>query len=111
FSLAIGVLVSVLSWDARQAVGANLLLLLILAGLPPAAAGVIAYFTPNNLVLHQLFFSCPFYTLFNAFETYYRLDPSRYLWSMAVIHAVTWVLVGLASWRAPNSWQDRVATR
>jgi hypothetical protein len=111
FSLAIGVFVSVFSWDARQAAGANLLLLLVLIGIPPAAVGAIAYFTTNNLVVHPLFFSCPFYTLFNCFDIYYRLDPTRFWWSSATIHILTWLLVALASWRAPHSWQDHPATQ
>src|SRR5438034_8582207 len=44
-SLAIGVLVSVLSWNARRAMGANFLLLLLITAIPAAGAGAIAYFS------------------------------------------------------------------
>jgi ABC-type transport system involved in multi-copper enzyme maturation permease subunit len=108
-SLAIGVFVSVWCWDARQAAGANLLLLLAIMALPPACAGAIAYFSPGNIVVHELCFSCPVYAFFYGFEINYRAGPAHFWWSVGIIHFLTWVLVALASFRAPYSWQDRAA--
>ena len=108
-SLAIGVYVSVWSWDARQAAGANLLLLLLIMALPAAGAGAIAYFSDNNVVVHELLFSCPVYALFYGFEFNYKITPDRFWCSVAVMHVLTWLLVALASWRAPYCWQDKAA--
>src|SRR5436190_3001592 len=106
-SLSIGVFVSVWSWDARQAAGANFLLLLLIMALPPACAAAIAYFSPNSTVVHGLMFSCPVYSFFYGLEINYRANPAHFWWSLGIIHALTWALVGLASLRAPYSWQDR----
>jgi ABC-type transport system involved in cytochrome c biogenesis permease component len=109
FSLAIGVYVSVWCWDARQAAGANLLLLLSLMALPAAGAGAIAYFSANNIVIHELLFSCPVYALFYGFELNYKITPHRFWYSVVVMHLLTWLLVALASYRAPYCWQDKAA--
>lgn len=108
-SLAIGVFVSVWCWDARQAAGANLLLLLVVTALPAAGSAAIAYFSANTIVVHQLLFSCPFYAFFYGFEFNYRLHPGYFWCSVGVIHLLTWLLVRCASLRAPNCWQDKAA--
>ena len=108
-SLAIGVFVSVWSWDARQAAGANLLLLLMITTLPPACAGAIAYFSSNNVVVYELLLPCPIYTFFTCVESNYISNPGRFWWSLGIIATVTLLLVLLASRRAPHSWQDRPA--
>ena len=108
-SLAIGVFVSVWCWDARQAAGANLILLLAITTLPPACAGAIAYFSSNNVVLYELLFPCPVYTFFCCLESNYIAQPGHFWWSLGIIAALTLLLVLLASRRAPYSWQDRPA--
>jgi hypothetical protein len=108
FALASGVLASVLSRDARQAMGINLLLLLLLAAVPPAMAGVIAYLDPAHRVIQPLLLSCPAYTYYLCFDANYRGVRGEYFWlSVGVIHGLTWLLTALASWRVPYSWQDR----
>jgi ABC-type transport system involved in cytochrome c biogenesis permease component len=103
FSLAIGVLASTLSWNPRQAMGANLLLLLLLAGTLPACAGAIAYFSPSHRVVPELLYPCPVYSFYLSSGWGSR----HFWWSTGVVHALTWVLVALASWLVPSSWQDR----
>src|SRR6266566_1749588 len=58
-SLAIGVMASALSWDARRAMGTNFLLLLLIMAVLPACAGAIAYFSPSGLLIHPLLLPCP----------------------------------------------------
>jgi ABC-type transport system involved in multi-copper enzyme maturation permease subunit len=106
-SLAVGVFASVLSRDARQAFGINLLLLLGLVAIPPAVAGLIAYLAHSNQIVHPLFFSCPVYSYALCFDTSYRFGRPYFWISVGVIHALTWVLAALASWIVPRSWQDR----
>jgi len=107
FSLAIGVFASVLSRDARQAMGTNLLLLLSITALPPAAAGAIAYLDVSHRVSPQLFFSCPAYSFYLCFDANYN-SAGQYFWlSVGITHGLTWLLVALSSWIVPRSWQDQ----
>lgn len=105
-SLAIGVFASALSRDMRQAMGTNLLLLLVLTGIPPAIAGTIAYLDPVHRLVHPLLFSCPIYALCLAYDANYKWLPEYFWWSVGVIHLLTWLLVGISSWFVPHSWQD-----
>jgi ABC-type transport system involved in multi-copper enzyme maturation permease subunit len=107
FSLAIGILASVLSWNLRGAMGANFLLLLLLAGALPACAGAIAYFSPSHRVVPELLYSCPVYSFYLSSDAFYRWAIRHFWWSTGVVHALTWLLVALASWLVPRSWQDR----
>ena len=107
FSLTIGVFGSVLSRDARQAMGLNLLLMLALMALPPALAAVIAYFDPSHRTFHPLFFSCPVYSYYLCADANYRWGRDYFWLSVGITHALTWLLAGLASWIIPHSWQDR----
>jgi hypothetical protein len=106
-SLTVGVFASVLSRDARQAMGLNLLLLLGLAAFPPAIAGLIAYLEISHQIVHPLFFSCPVYSYYLGFDASYRFGWPYFWISVGVIHALTWLLAALASWIVPRSWQDR----
>src|SRR5437879_2053312 len=106
FSLAIGIFASVLSWDARRAMGANFLWFLLLGAALPACAGAIAYFWPSHRVVPELLFCCPVYSFFLSFDTHYVWQKVHFWWSIGVVQAVTWLLVALASWLVPRSWQD-----
>ena len=107
FSLAIGIFVSAVSRDSRRALGANVGLLLLLIGVLPGCAAAIAAFVPRNHFYPALLFCCPFYSLYLCNDTIFGV-PRWHLWaSLGVTHAVTWLLLALASWVAPHSWQDR----
>ena len=107
FSLTIGVFASVLSRDARQAMGINLLVLLSLTAIPPAAAAAVAYLDPSHPTVHPLFFSCPVYSYWLCFDTNYRWGWEYFWLSVGVTHALTWLLAAFSSWMVPHSWQDR----
>jgi hypothetical protein len=107
FSLAVGMFASVLSRDPRRAMGANLLVLLLLAAAPPACAGAIAFFSPAHPYAPVLLFSCPAYPLYLSFDLQYTSEKWHFWLSVGSIQALTWLLVALASWIAPRSWQDR----
>lgn len=105
-SLAIGVLGSAMTRDFRRAMAANFLLLLLLMGALPAAALAIAYFLPLIGFLPELFFCCPVYGFYLSFDAPYKVESAHYWTSVAVIQALTWLLVLLASSIVPRSWQD-----
>jgi len=107
-SLAAGMLVSAMSRDARKALGGNLLLLICLVGIPPAIASAIAAFRwPATGFVAPLFYSCPIYTIHTAEAAVYAFEKRNYWFSVAVIHALTWAMLFLASLIVPHSWQDR----
>jgi hypothetical protein len=100
-------LVSALSRDARRAMGANLLLMLVLIGIPGACAAALAFVLPGQRFYPQLLLSCPLYSLYLSDDSTYRLQPSHFWWSVAIVHGLTWLLLIVASWAVRHSWQDR----
>ncbi len=106
-SLAIGILGSSLTREFRRAMAANFLLLLLVVGAPPAAAGLIGSLSPGHRPILELAYSCPVFTFFVSFDATYVSERAHFWWSAGTIFAVTWLLVLLASWVAPVSWQDQ----
>jgi len=105
-SLAIGVFSSVLSWNARHALGRNFLLLILITVLPPACAGLLAYLSSSPLT-PQLLFSCPLYSLYLSADDRYKWEARHFWASLGVIHVLTWVLLALASRLVVGCWQDQ----
>jgi len=107
FSLSVGIFVSALSRDSRKALGANLLVLLLITGIPGACAGLAAYFIPQAGFHWEFLCSCPLYSLFLCDESTYLLRRNHFWESVAIIQAVTWCLLWLASAAVRKAWQDR----
>lgn len=107
FSLTIGIFVSALSRDARKALAANFALLLLLIVGIPAIGLTISYFFHLNGPFPGSFFSCPMFSGYFALDNQYKLHKEYFWWSVGVIHGLTWLLVLLASWSVPRSWQDK----
>ena len=107
FSLAVGVFGSVLSRDYSRAMAANFMLLLLLIALGPSCAGLIALFTNPYRLVPELLLGSPPYSLYLSADAAYTLHSDQFLWSVGIIHALTWLLLLLASWMAPHSWQER----
>jgi ABC-type transport system involved in multi-copper enzyme maturation permease subunit len=109
FSLAAGMLASALSYSARKAMAGTFLLILVIHGGIPALGAYLSFHYQARSV--EEFFLIPSagfaYALVN--DQFYRTRPSQFLWSIGVIHGMTWILLLLASIRARHSWQDRVA--
>ncbi|MGA2867391.1 MAG: ABC transporter permease [Verrucomicrobiota bacterium] len=109
YSLAVGMFVSALSREAPRAMGANLLLLLLLSGVPAAGGVALGYLLPSNSYVLPLFYSCPVFSLVLSGDSLYRALPRDFWWSVAVVHGLTWLLLGLACRVVPYSWQDKAA--
>lgn len=107
FSLAVGMLVSAMSRDAHRAMGANLVLLLAIVGLPPAIAGLRFAAQPSLPVLTELFLSCPVFSFYAGGDVRYAKNPSQFWLSVGVIHVLTWLLLFLASRIIPHAWRDQ----
>jgi ABC-type transport system involved in multi-copper enzyme maturation permease subunit len=106
FSLAIGVFGSALSRDFRRAMAANLVLLLLFVAVPPAISAAIAYFTRRPFI-PELFFSCPAYAFYLCDDKRFGVEGVKFWSSVAIVHAITWFLILLASVIVPRSWQDQ----
>jgi hypothetical protein len=107
FSLAIGMLGSALSRDLQRAMAANVALLLFFMAAPAACMYALLYFAPRLGQLSQLLFSCPVYAFYLCDDGRYGMAPDHFLWSVAVIHGLTWLLVLTAGWIVPHAWQDQ----
>jgi ABC-type transport system involved in multi-copper enzyme maturation permease subunit len=110
FSAAIGLFASAVSRDERKTMGANLALLLFLAGIPPAIAGFLVSSIPGFTAGQQLFYSCPIYSFWQCADTHYKLSPKDFWWSIGMTFSLTFLLLLLACRAAPRSWQDKPVT-
>jgi hypothetical protein len=111
FSLAVGIFSSTLSKNARRAMGANFLWFLLLGFTLPACGLAIAYFSPSRLLIDQLFYCCPLFTFYLTFTRFFGSQSDHFWWSIATVHAMTWLLIILASRILPRIWQDRPAEK
>lgn len=107
FSLAVGIFGSALSRDHSRTMAANFMLLLLLIVAGPACAGAVAYFTPNNQFVPELLYCSPVYSLYLAMDVVYVGYGGHFWGSVSVVHGLTWVLLVLASWIAPHTWQEQ----
>jgi alpha-tubulin suppressor-like RCC1 family protein len=111
FSLAVGIFCSALSRDARRASAANFALLLLFVGVFPAMAGLTGYFLPGHPLILQWFYTCPAFPFYLSSDANYKLYTEDFWRSVGAIHLLTWLLVMLASWIVPRTWQDRPLRR
>ncbi len=106
YSLAVGIFVSVMSREAPRAMGANLLMLLLLSGVPPICGLAISYLAFPSYRLEFLY-SCPPFSLVLSADLLYKTQRWHFWWSVAVVQALTWLLLVLACRIVPDSWQDK----
>ena len=108
-SLAVGIFCSALSRDAHRASATNFALILLLVGVLPVIAPIISYFHPGPPMIQPWFYTCPGYPFYLSFDAPYKTASQYFWWSVGVIHALTWLLVGLTSWIVPHTWQDKTS--
>jgi hypothetical protein len=111
FALAVGVFASVLSRHARRAYGANLALLVLIAGVPAAIAGAIAFFSPSHRLIHPLLYSCPAYPFYLCADARYGLQKLDFWCSVGLIHGLTWFLVATTSKLVTLTWRDEPSAK
>jgi hypothetical protein len=110
FSLAVGIFASSLTREFRSAMALNFYVLLGLAGLPPALAGLWRLIFPavQRGGWRVCLLPCPVYTLVLAFDAPYKVASRR---NSGLRRRSSWrcrgLLVALACRIAPRSWQAR----
>lgn len=109
FSLCAGMLASALFRNGRAAInGAFLLILLVAAGAPALGLGLWWLADWRGDYLPAFLVPSPVFSYFAAVDVYFTRGASTgFYWSVGIVHGVSWVYLGLASWIAPRSWQDR----
>jgi ABC-type transport system involved in multi-copper enzyme maturation permease subunit len=106
FSLAAGLLASAVSRQARKAMLATfLLVMLVHAGLP----GLGAYAEQKQWISHSFWISLPSlgFAYLRSSDLSYQAQPGLYWASVASTHGLTWLFLAGASGLVRHSWQDR----
>jgi hypothetical protein len=101
-SLAAGLFVSTISRDSQKAMAGTLILLLLIAGGGPLA-DVIIRVTKGHVVPPVFRLTSPVY----AFGSADAWGRSGYWPALGLTHSMAWLLLGLACWLAPRTWQQR----
>jgi len=109
FSLALGILVSAMSRDARKAMAGTLLLILLINGVLPGLGGWLAFRQASNSVNTAFLLPSVGYAYWLAFDPQYRVYIEEFRWSVLATHGLAWLSLALAGVAARRSWQDRPA--
>ncbi len=112
FSVAVGMLVSVFSRQSRRAMGVTFALVMAFGAALPGVVGLAQLFgfLKRGGIAEVLLLPCPGYALTQTLQA--SFSPARqptFFWSVIVVHALTWALLGLASWTVAESWQEKPA--
>jgi ABC-type multidrug transport system permease subunit len=107
FSLSLGMLVSALNRDARQAMSSTFLGLLTLGGLLPAfwwLGKTLGVILPSILTL----LPSPVYLFMTAFDSRYRIPSGRdeFWTSLIIVLSLALMFLTLAALVLPKSWQE-----
>ena len=103
FTLTIGMFVSSISRHERKAWLGTLGLTLLCVGLLPVLA--------ETLGVGTLPLPSPWSAFVNVFESEYTANPDTYWQSNLLLHLLSWLWLGLASFLLPRSWQERAKER
>jgi len=109
FSLALGMFVSSISKYPRRAVAASTTLMLIIAVGLPILQDWFSYFNKYpqlNSVVRTIIPETAFALIG---DKDYATGMKDFWWSVGVIQGLCWVLLALASFIVPRSWQDKPA--
>jgi len=112
FSLAAGMLASAMTRSARHAVSLCLLLVIGIAAILPLVGALIAaareYRTLTSVIGFML--PSPGFAFAVGFEQNFRGHETSYWMSVALVHLLAWLFLGLACFVLPRSWQDKAAS-
>lgn len=108
FSLAVGIFWSAVCRDTRHAAAGNFLTMLAFVLGVPSTVGLLAYLQGGwSSPLEWSLLPCPLYSFSTALDVLNSVRVTHFWWSVAVIHALAWMFILLASRIIPRTWQDR----
>jgi ABC-type Na+ efflux pump permease subunit len=109
FSLAVGMFMSSICTSPRKAMAGTLMVMLIVSVGLPVSENLFTYInrSPNlQLVFNYL---TPETAFVHMSDADYKTGAKEFWWSVGVIHGLSWLLLALASFIVPRSWQDNPA--
>lgn len=106
-SLSVGVCVSSFSRSAQRAAWVTAALIAGLTLLLPLYALVLLISGASKAPAVALLMPSAGFTYYSALESVYTTGPSQFWVSFAAVHLMGWIALGVASYMAPRSWQDR----
>jgi ABC-type transport system involved in multi-copper enzyme maturation permease subunit len=111
FQVALGIFVSVLSRRQFRALLAAVAGLLLFNLVLPATAALLLYLTPSHRspLAACLFLPSPLVTVIMSLLPVPIPELQHFWWSLATIHALTWLFLFLASLILPLCWRDKPA--
>ncbi len=108
-SLCVGMFASAVSRTTQRAVGSALGILLFFTAGTPALGAWLSWIAQAPELAPWFLRPSPVTTYLAALDRAFSARPEAFYWSFAMIHAVAWLLLLLASLVAPRAWQDRPA--
>jgi len=105
FSLATGIFASSFSRQAGRAMFFTGAVLVLVCYISPAIQSLVDNFGGTGGIWFNWFSPAEAYS--QARETFFFLTPNRFWISLGVSHLLAWLLIVVACWRLPRSWQDR----
>jgi ABC-type transport system involved in multi-copper enzyme maturation permease subunit len=102
FSLALGICVSTVSRDAQRAMTGAVLLSLVVLAVFPAVDWAVADWDNANFVPRLSLFSPT-----HGFGQVRDLRPSGFGLNLGLVHAMSWLLLAVASFLAARTWQEK----
>lgn len=109
FSLTVGIFASAVFRETRSAMSASFLLTITPSILLPGVGAIILANTNGRTFVRDWFLASPGYPFALSFDRFYITEWQNFWTSLAIIHALTWLFVILASCIIPRVWQDRPA--
>jgi ABC-type transport system involved in multi-copper enzyme maturation permease subunit len=105
FSLAAGILISAMGWEARRTMGSTFWLLVLASVALPLLASLGARVSPSP-AWSQLNWVSPFSPFANAAAVRYARRPQSFWASVLVLSCLSALFLALASWIIPRVWQQ-----
>ncbi len=110
FSLVAGLCVSSFTRLDQNARAGTVLLLLCIIAIVPLGVGVSLEQLGLNYIAFGCYLPSPGYAGFKLFERGFLHRPQAFWSSVLTLHAINWLLLGLAAWQTRRAWKDPAST-
>jgi len=107
FSLSLGIGISSVSRSAKNSAAMTLLLILFFAAMSPALGAILSGTGRTSRIEPMFLVPSPAFAYYLAFDLNYRAGQPLFWYSLALVHGLAWLALGVASFIAPRSWQEK----